>query len=141
MILLKRHRRILAVIILSVFYSGYGCALAIDMKFPEMALSAPMVVSRVDVFPEEKICDVSDPKNVEKFVSYLSGTYPDGWRRTYVSLATTYRITIGKTEILLLRKGMAIVVHVADDKYVTYGRSYMEGTAENIVRSICPGTR
>jgi hypothetical protein len=121
----------LAVVLVGILQSG--C----EMNFPKFELTAPMVVTRVNLFPAEAICVISDQERITEIISKLGTDYRNGWKRNYVSLAPTYKITGGTNEVLLLKRGIAIVVRNLNEDGKTYSHEYEEGAAEEIVRVIC----
>jgi hypothetical protein len=119
---------------------GFGLATLLsgcEMNFPKFDVGGTMEVRRVNVTPAELVCVLSDRKKIDKIISDLADTYRSGWQRSYVSLAATYRISTGKNEILLLKKGIAIVVQDGNSEPKTFGHEFEEGKAEEIVKLIC----
>lgn len=122
---------------LGLLLIGCGLGISEEMKFPPIEVVAPMQIAKVDVFPEQSICVIERASVIEQLIAHWAHDYDRGWKRSYVSLAPTYRISVGSTEILVLRRGLAVVVETIDGKRVTYGRELPEGIAERIVHEAC----
>jgi hypothetical protein len=119
-----------------VFISG--CSEGSDMQFPNLDIMTPLMASRIDVFPEERVCEIDDIEDIKEFISELSNMYSTGWSRVHVSLAPKYRLSMGETEILILEQGIAILIPNHDGKSVTIGHKFMSGSGEDILNTICP---
>lgn len=105
-----------------------------DVGFPELNITSPLTVTRIDSFPEQIVCEIQTMENVEAAISRLSKYYVEGWSRNVagVSLAAKYRLTTGSTEILILNRGITIRT-----PNINIGREYSQGSGEAIIDAVC----
>jgi len=114
-----------------------GCSEGSDMRFPELDVVKPLLVVKINVHPEELICEIDDIEKIREFVAQLSNTYNTGWSRVRVSLAPEYQLTMGKTEILILEHGLAIRIPQNNGESMTLGHGFAENSAERLINAIC----
>lgn len=117
-----------------------GCAFSRDMnaKFPVFPMAAKVDVFLLKATPEQKLCSIESPVEVKEFITYISSRYPDNWRRpSGVSLAPSYRVLIGTTEILILKSGMAISIATAGGERRVLVHSLNPGEAEDLILAVC----
>jgi hypothetical protein len=109
-----------------------------DGKFPSVPLASQIDVFALDAIPERRLCSIEGQKNAEEFISALSQRYPDRWHEPKpVSLAPSYRILIGPTEILVLKLGIAISTNATGSGKEIVVHHLKLGEAEDIVRAAC----
>lgn len=97
-----------------------------------------MRIEKVDVFPAISVCVIERTSDVARLLAQWAQNYDKGWKRSYISLAPSYRISVGKTEILVLRRGLAVAIRTFAGEGVAYSFELPEGDAERIVREACP---
>ncbi len=120
-----------------------GCTFSKDMsgKFPTFPVVAPIDVFKLDAIPEQKLCAISGSKNSREFIDMLSKRYPDGWRKSpHVSLAASYRMKTGATEILILKQGLAISTTKGGNEKSVVVHDLDLNEAEALVRMACEDT-
>lgn len=130
-----------AVAILALAVSG--CTFPNDMnrKFPDFAVTEQMDVFALDVIPERKICSIEGSNNSKEFIAVLSKRYPHSWHRpARVSLAPSYRIVAGTTEILILKLGIAVSTKTGSRKEMLV-HDLRPGEAEEIMRAACKNAK
>ena len=134
----------LASVVAATFaFSVSGCTFARDMngKFPVLPSAAQIDVFALDAIPEQKLCSIEGKKNAEEFIAGLSRRYPERWHKPKpVSLAPSYRILIGPTEILVLKVGIAISTSTTGSGKEIVVHDLKLGEAEDIVRAACKST-
>jgi hypothetical protein len=110
-------------------------------KFPVFPAAARMDVFALDSIPERKLCSIEGSKNTEEFIAVLSRRYPERWHRPApVSLAPSYRILVGTTEILILKLGIAIATTTGGGGKEVFVHDLRPGEAEELVRTACEST-
>lgn len=127
-----------------IAFTTSGCTLSKEMngKFPLFPVVAPIDVFKLGTIPAQKICTISESKSSKEFVVMLSKRYPEGWRKSsHVSLAPSYRILTGTTEILVLKQGIAISVAKGEKERYVVVHGSNEDEAEALVSIACEVAR
>lgn len=117
-----------------------GCTSSKDMngKFPIFPVVAPINIFKLDLIPEQRLCTIEGLKNSKEFITMFSERYPEGWHKaSYVSLAPSYRIVTGTTEILILKEGIAILTTGGENKKRVSVHDFSLGEAETLVSIAC----
>lgn len=107
-------------------------------RFPVFAVVSPIDVYKLNSIPEKKLCTMSDPEVSKVFIAMLLDKYSKGWRKApHVSLAPSYRIVSGNTEILLLKRGIVISTTNSENKEIVMVHDLHEGEVEVLVNAAC----
>lgn len=128
----------LSILIVSVWASG--CAMGGDSPspFPEVRPDGLLKVVGESAQTEGFECTASSIDESIAFIGELKRIYPDGWHvASRVTFAPKYKITLGSTEILLLKRGVVMITNVGGGREVLFQQGSID-EIEKVVRSVCP---